>query len=94
MDKVDRQDLFFLAISRYKRQKYDKALELCDEFLSKNKSDLAAWLLKCKILTRQAWVDDLEIEDEGLADMIMGINEKMKILYPLFLGPEHRYLSL
>ena len=42
--------------------------------LDKNPYDQAAWLLKCKALTKKAWVDDLEIDEEGVADMIMDEN--------------------
>jgi len=66
-------DLFVLAVSRYKRQKYDGCIELCNEFLQKNARDQAVWLLKCRALTQKSWVDDLEIEEEGVADLLMGI---------------------
>ena len=32
----------------------------------------AAWLLKCRALTKKSWIDDLEIEEEGVADILMG----------------------
>lgn len=32
----------------------------------------AAWLLKCRALTKKAWIDDLEIDEEGVADILMG----------------------
>ena len=40
--------------------------------LDKNPMDQAAWLLKCKALTKKSWVDDLEIDEEGVADILMG----------------------
>jgi tetratricopeptide repeat protein 8 len=40
--------------------------------LEKNPQDQAAWLLKCKALTKKSYVDDLEIEEEGVGDMLMG----------------------
>ena len=65
-------DSFFLATSRFNRQKYDSCIELCNQLLEKNPSDQAAWFLKCKALTKKMYVDDLEIEDEGVADILMG----------------------
>ena len=65
-------DLFFLATSRFYRQKYDSCIELCNQLLEKNSQDQAAWLLKCKALTKKNFVDDLEIEEEGVGDMLMG----------------------
>lgn len=32
----------------------------------------AAWLLKCRALTKKNWIDDLEIDEEGVADILMG----------------------
>lgn len=32
----------------------------------------AAWLLKCRALTKKAWIDDLEIDEEGVGDILMG----------------------
>ena len=32
----------------------------------------AAFLLKCKALTKKAWIDDLEIDEEGIGDILMG----------------------
>jgi hypothetical protein len=29
--------------------------------------------LKCRALTKKSWIDDLEIEEEGVADILMGI---------------------
>ena len=40
--------------------------------LEKNPYDQAAWLLKCKALTKKNWVDDLEVDEEGIADILMG----------------------
>ncbi len=65
-------DQFFLATSRYNRQKYDSCIELCDKLLEKNSQDQAAWFLKCRALTKKMYIDDLEIEEEGVADMLMG----------------------
>ena len=42
--------------------------------LDKNPYDQAAWLLKCKALTKKAWVDDLDIDEEGIADLLMDEN--------------------
>lgn len=32
----------------------------------------ATWLLKCRALTKKSWIDDLEIDEEGVADILMG----------------------
>jgi hypothetical protein len=37
-DAIQR-DTFFVALSRFKRQKYDESIELCTELLEKNPRD-------------------------------------------------------
>ena len=29
-------------------------------------------MLKCRALTKKSWIDDLEIDEEGVADILMG----------------------
>ncbi len=65
-------DPFFLATSRFNRQRYDECVDICTQMLDKNPYDQAAWLLKCKAITKKSWVDDLEIDEEGVADILMG----------------------
>ena len=58
--------------------------------LDKNPMDQAAWLLKCKALTKKNWVDDLEIDEEGVADILMGKNEiKFKLRSYCFTNSYH-----
>jgi tetratricopeptide repeat protein 8 len=61
-------------MSKYKRQKYDECIEICTELLEKNAYDQATWLLKCRALTMKNYIDDLEIDDEGVADILMDDN--------------------
>ena len=67
-----------MATSRFHRQKFDQCIDICNLLLEKNPYDQAAWLLKCKALTKKSFVDDLEIDEEGVADILMG-----KCLYNL-----------
>ena len=53
--------------------------------LEKNPYDQAAWLLKCKALTKKNWVDDLEVDEEGIADILMGKFCLQKFLFSTFL---------
>lgn len=34
----------------------------------------AVWYLKCRALTLKNWIDDTEIEEEGVAEMLMDDN--------------------
>jgi hypothetical protein len=41
-------------------------------------------VLKCKALTKKAWIDDLEMDEEGVGDLLMGklLNLKKKTITP------------
>lgn len=67
-------DRFVVAMSKYKRQKYDECIDICTELLEKNQYDQATWLLKCRALTMKNYIDDLEIDEEGVADILMDDN--------------------
>jgi tetratricopeptide repeat protein 8 len=66
---------FILAHSRYQRRKYTAAIEVCDQLLEKNGKDEAAWMLKCQCLIKQNYVDELETEEEGIAEMMIKEDE-------------------
>lgn len=64
-------ETFTLAMSRFKRNKYDDCIILCDHLISKNTDDLAAQILKTNAIRRKNYIDDLEIDDEGLGDKLL-----------------------
>ncbi|XP_014291097.1 tetratricopeptide repeat protein 8 isoform X1 [Halyomorpha halys] len=64
-------DTFYEALSLYRRRKFEKSALLCTELLDKNPYDQAAWTLKMKALTAQVMVDDIEAEEEGIADSLL-----------------------
>ena len=51
-------DPFFLAASKLRRKHYDDCIAICDELLTKNPYDQAAWFLKCRAFSLKAWIDD------------------------------------
>lgn len=65
---------FFVALSKYRRRKYDDAIDICSNLLRQNELDQAAWFLKVRSFTCRDWIDDLEIDEEGVADAIMDEN--------------------
>lgn len=67
-------DPLWLALSKLKRGKLDECIEICNEILTNNPADQAAWLTKCKATTRQAYIDDVELDEESVAEMIMDEN--------------------
>lgn len=67
-------DSFVIAVSRYRRRRYDEAIQLCDKMLDINALDQSAWVLKCSSLIRKFYVDDIEIDEEGVGDLLMDEN--------------------
>ncbi|KAF8055912.1 Ttc8 [Scenedesmus sp. PABB004] len=61
----------WLAHSRLRRRRFDDAAALCGDALRANPLDQVAWYLKVRALTLQAWVDDTEEEEAGLADALL-----------------------
>ncbi|KAG2378736.1 hypothetical protein C9374_007884 [Naegleria lovaniensis] len=59
------------AVLKYRRRKFDDAVDSCNELLRKNYKDMSMWYLKCKSLTAKMWIDDTEMEDEGIADILL-----------------------
>lgn len=75
-------DPFFIAASKLRRKHYDQCIEICDQLLAKNALDQAAWFLKCRALTLKCWIDDLEIDEEGVADIMLDENSVAAVPRP------------
>ncbi|XP_035738125.1 tetratricopeptide repeat protein 8-like isoform X2 [Vespa mandarinia] len=61
----------FIALSLFNRQKYEACVTKCTELLKKNPLDQAIWVLKMRALTLQVYVDDIESEEEGIAEGLL-----------------------
>ncbi len=70
---------FALALSRFRRNKFDECIILCDELLSKTPDDMAVQLLKTHAIRRKNWVDDLDVDEEGLGEMLLD-NHKLSTM--------------
>ncbi|CAH0386517.1 unnamed protein product [Bemisia tabaci] len=68
-------DVFYSALSEFRRRKFEDCINHCTQILEKSPYDQAAWTLKMKALTAQVMVDDIEVEEEGIADSVL--NETM-----------------
>ena len=71
---IDKLDPVWYAQSKMRRRKHDEALEICTTLLTKNPYDQAVWYLKCRTLTLKNWIDDTEIEEEGVAELLLDDN--------------------
>lgn len=56
-------DLFFQAISYYRRRKYDECIEHCNKLMKTNSNHQGAWELKMRAMTQRVYIDDIEVED-------------------------------
>ncbi|CAE7934137.1 Ttc8, partial [Symbiodinium sp. KB8] len=71
---ADKVDPIYLALSRFRRRRFDDSANICTEVLEQNPYDQAVWFLKCRSLTEKAYVEDLDMEEEGVADMLLDEN--------------------
>lgn len=44
------------------------------ELLQRNAYDQQVWWVKCRALTNKNWLDDTEVEEEGIAEMLLDDN--------------------
>ncbi|XP_022655523.1 tetratricopeptide repeat protein 8-like isoform X5 [Varroa destructor] len=70
------------ALYYYRQLKFDKCVECCEKAFEKNPCDQAAWALKAMALTRMVHVDDLEIEEEGIAEILLDDNAIAQVARP------------
>mmetsp|Transcript_14346 Transcript_14346/g.34067 ORF Transcript_14346/g.34067 Transcript_14346/m.34067 type:complete len:509 (-) Transcript_14346:210-1736(-) len=67
-------DPLYIAITRFNRRDYAATIALCTQLLEAQPFDQAAWYLKTRALTMAVWVDDVEVEEEGVADVLLDDN--------------------
>lgn len=66
-------DPFYLAVSLYRRRKYNKCIEICNQLLETkiqqfNENQIS--VLKMRAMTQRVFVDDIEAEDEITGRML------------------------
>ncbi|RNA25447.1 tetratricopeptide repeat 8 [Brachionus plicatilis] len=63
-------DPLFMACSLFRRRKFDECTKICSQILEKNPYDQSAWVLKMRALSEQVYIDEVEIDDDGIAEML------------------------
>lgn len=53
----------YLAISLYRRKKYDECIQKCNTLLKNNSFHKGPWELKMRSMTNRVYVDDIEADD-------------------------------
>lgn len=61
-----------------RRRRFDECITQCTEQLVANPLDRAVWFIKLKALTNRAFVDDMDMEEEGVAEILMDDNAMQK----------------
>ncbi|VDK68413.1 unnamed protein product [Onchocerca ochengi] len=64
-------DPFLQALLHFKHNDIEKAIKICSEILEKNPFDQAAWSLKLSCLTEEFYVDELENDERGIAEIFL-----------------------
>lgn len=72
----------FLALSFYRRRKFQQCVDICTQLLTKNPYDQAAWTLKMKGLTEQLYVDEVDVDEIGIAETLMDDNAISNVSRP------------
>lgn len=75
-------DPLWLANSKLRRGRHKECVKICDQLLQENPSDQAAWLIKCKAVVKEKYLDDIELDEEGVAEMLMDENAVASVPRP------------
>ncbi len=75
-------DPTFLALSKLRRRRLDDCLEVCSSGLSSTPLDRALWHTKTRALTLKTYIDDMDMEEEGIAELLLDENSMAKAPRP------------
>lgn len=67
-------DPAFYALTLLRRRKLDRSIAAATDILTKNPYDQQVWYIKTRALTLKNWMDDTEMEDDGVAEVLLDDN--------------------
>ncbi|XP_018426567.1 PREDICTED: tetratricopeptide repeat protein 8 isoform X5 [Nanorana parkeri] len=70
------------AWSYFRRRKLEQCSQLCGRILEKEPYDQAAWSLKTRALTEMVYVDEIDVDQEGIAEMTLDENSIAQVARP------------
>lgn len=73
-------DQFYLAISLFRRKKFEECINVCNELLQKNPQQKGPWELKMRAMIQRVYVDDIEADDG-----VPGENNIFFLIFHVFL---------
>ncbi|XP_044023021.1 tetratricopeptide repeat protein 8 isoform X2 [Siniperca chuatsi] len=75
-------DPLFLAWSYFRRRKLQQCSDICTKILQDNPYDQAAWSLKTRALTEMVYIDEVEVDQEGIAEMMLDESSIAQVARP------------
>ncbi|OBS80087.1 hypothetical protein A6R68_21709 [Neotoma lepida] len=67
-------ELLLHAWSYFRRRKFQLCADLCTQLLEKCPYDQAVWILKARALTEMVYIDEIDVDQKGIAEMILDEN--------------------
>ena len=75
-------DPAFYALSQFRRRRFDACIATSTNLLGKNPFDQQAWYIKTRALTLKHAVDDTEMEEVGVAELLLDENSMASLPRP------------
>ncbi|KAJ8396887.1 hypothetical protein AAFF_G00012100 [Aldrovandia affinis] len=75
-------DPLFLAWSYFRRRKFQQCSEVCSKILEDTPYDQAAWSLKTRTLTEMVYIDEVDVDQEGIAEMMLDESSIAQVARP------------
>ena len=75
-------DPMFMALLKFRKKEFDKCCAYCDQILQKSPYDQGAWILKARALTEVVYVDEAEVDEDGIAEVLLDDNAMSKVSRP------------
>ncbi|XP_070299463.1 tetratricopeptide repeat protein 8 isoform X3 [Salvelinus sp. IW2-2015] len=75
-------DPLFLAWSYFRRRKFQPCSNICSKILEDSPYDQAAWSLKTRALTEMVYIDEVEVDQEGIAEMLLDESSIAQVARP------------
>ncbi|XP_010582110.1 PREDICTED: tetratricopeptide repeat protein 8 isoform X2 [Haliaeetus leucocephalus] len=72
----------FQAWSYFRRRKFRQCSDLCSQLLERPPGEQAAWSLKTRALTEMVYVDEIDMDEEGIAEMVLDENAIAQVARP------------
>lgn len=67
-------DPAFYALSLLRRRKLNESIDKATDILTRNPYDQQVWYVKTRGLALRAWIDDTEMEEDGIAEVLLDDN--------------------